>query len=118
MAHPFQAHVLERISNIVSCCMMMHNMCISDCMMDCDVYARYNPAYNITDMELEENIEFPDDFEAVAGLHERNTAVIGLSNGNEEVVVRNMLDRLSNWRELNDAEGHSCLHVASMKCHW
>jgi hypothetical protein len=37
MAHSFQAHDLERISNIVSCCMMMHNMCISDRVMDFDV---------------------------------------------------------------------------------
>jgi hypothetical protein len=58
------------------------------------VYVRYNPAYNITDMELEENIKFPEDFEAVTGLHERNTAVT-----------------------LNDAEDHSCLHVALMKHH-
>jgi len=57
MACPFQAHDLERFSTFVSCCMMIHNVCMSDQLMDGNFYARYNPAYNVTDMELKENID-------------------------------------------------------------
>ena len=51
MARPFLGHCLNKISRVVSSCLIMHNMCVSDRVMDGDVYARYNPANKVMEEE-------------------------------------------------------------------
>ena len=54
---PFLGHSLKKISNVVSACLIMHNMCASDRVMGGDVnYARYNPANSLT-IDEDEMIE-------------------------------------------------------------
>jgi hypothetical protein len=51
MARPFLGHCLEKISRVVSSCLIMHNMCVSDRVMDGDVCAKYNSANKVMEEE-------------------------------------------------------------------
>ncbi len=48
VAQPFLGHCLKKISRVVSSCLItMHNVCVSNRVMNGDVYARYNPANKV-----------------------------------------------------------------------
>ena len=82
LCRPLLSHNLGDNSNLVACCIIMHNMCVSDRIMG-DVYMRYNPE------EVEEIIERAPIDEVVPELNEepiKNHAVIGLRNGNPIVI--------------------------------
>ena len=55
MSRPFHGHLLRNISKIVSACLIMHNMCISDRVMDRNVYAVYDPRYSVDDVDDEDD---------------------------------------------------------------
>ena len=101
MARPFQSHSLIKISNTVAACLIMHNMCMSDRVLDRNVYAVYDPAHNVAErktLELDmiaigesnrnyghrENKHDRTDFEEY-------TAPIGLGNAGNKFVVQHML---------------------------
>ena len=86
----------------------MHNMCVSDRIMDGDVYARYNPAQHYMDEEEPPDvvIEYENNEENVM------YAAIGLGNQGNLNVVENMLARQNHWREVNDRAEHARLYVA------
>ena len=122
MARPFQSHSLIKISNTAAACLIMHNMCVSDRVMDGNVYAVYDPSYSVAERETleldmipigESNREYGHgenehdnaDFEEFA-------APIGLGNGANEFVVQHMLARQDNWKGLNDQYEHARLHAA------
>jgi hypothetical protein len=54
VATPIQ-HTLEPkyVAAKVSCCLILHNMGVSDCVMG-DVRARYNPGFGVEEVEVEE----------------------------------------------------------------
>ena len=82
-------------------------MCVSDRVMDGDVYARYNPANNATEEEDGDVlIEFENGEETVARTQ------IGLGNVDNPNVVENILARQNHWREVNDRAEHARLHSA------
>jgi hypothetical protein len=111
---PILQHNLNRIADTFTASLIMHNMSISDRIMDGDVYARYNPINQLDVPELEvEEIVYPDDFEAIVGGGQRVFAPIGLRNGDPEV-IRNMLTRQEHWRALNDVLQHARLNDAIM----
>ena len=51
MVRPFQSHSLIKISNTVAACLVMHNMCVSDRVMDGNAYAVYDPSYSVPERE-------------------------------------------------------------------
>ena len=131
MARPFHAHSLVKMSNTVSACLIMHNMCVSDRVMDGNVYAVYDPsAHNDNDEQLticdvfdaiaNENLDYRrrQRHEAEAAEETENyykemvQARIGLANAGNEFVVQHMLARQANWKELNDRYEHGRLHAA------
>jgi hypothetical protein len=126
MARPFQSHSLHKISNIASACLIMHNMCVSDRIMDGNVYAVYDPACKID--EEEEQDAFEDLMTLLAGDNSNNdgnheqrreeqgsAARIGLANTDNEFVVQHILARQTNWQELNDRQEHARLHSALLR---
>jgi hypothetical protein len=56
MSRPFHGHSLQKIGNIVSACLIMHDMCISDRVMGGNVYAVYDPCYNVDDDDEEQRM--------------------------------------------------------------
>ncbi len=97
MTRPFLRHCLKKISRVVTSCLIMHNMCVSDRVMDGDVHARYNPANKVTEEEDGDVvIEYKNGEETVV------RAQIGLGNVNNSIVVKNVLERQNHWREIND----------------
>ena len=90
MRRPLLGHSLKKLSTVVSACLIMHNiMCVSDRIMDGDVYARYNPAQHYMDKEEPPNavIEYENNEDNVM------YAAIGLGNQGNLNVVENMLAR-------------------------
>ena len=126
MSRPFHGHSLQKISKIVSACLIMHNMCIADRVMDGNVYAVYDPMYNGDDVDderrileedllrIEENNNRDDDDDLVpAGT--RGRARIGLANTDNEFVQQHMVARQTHWRGLNDRNEHARLHSALLR---
>lgn len=114
MSRPFHRHSLQKISKIVSACLIMHNMCIADRVMDGNVYAVYDPTYNVDDVDderhileedllcIEENINRDDDDLVPAGTCGR--ARIGLANSDNEFVQQHMVACQTHWRGLNERQ--------------
>ena len=109
MAHPIQLMNLNKIANLCSCSLIMHNMCVSDRVMEGDVRACYNPAHDI-EPEVEEDISFSDEFQRVS---KRVHAPIGIANADPAVVK--LLMRKERWNDLVDVEEYSRLHSALSK---
>ena len=106
MARPFLGHHLKKISTDVSACLIMHNMCVSDRIMEGNVYARYNPANNVMEEEQDVVIEYENGAETAMRTR------IGLGNADNPNVIDNILARQNHWREVNDRTEHACLHSA------
>ncbi len=108
MSRPFYGHLLQKIGNIVLACLIMHNMCISDRVMGGNVYAVYDPCYNVDDDDeeqrileedricIEENNSHDDDKLGLPGRHRR--ARIGLANTDNGIVQQQMLACQTHWR--------------------
>lgn len=111
LCRPLLGHCLTELSNIVACCIIMHNMCVSDRVM-CDVQMYYNPAHTFEEVDevIEQAQESDDEPPA------RNQAVVGLRHGNPNV-VQNILGRndFGYWKHLNDRVEHQRLHNALIR---
>jgi hypothetical protein len=120
LARPMHGHSLEKLSDIVSACLIMHNMSVSDRVMDGDLNATYNPAHRIDEiMDVEEpdnvgSLEFPSDMNVGDDGMPELMAEIGLRNGHP-IVIQNMLDRQDHWDSLDDDEEHGRLHRALLR---
>jgi hypothetical protein len=93
----------------------MHNMCVSDRVMDGNVYAVYDPRHNIDGQEehiLEDLVTILGDNDDNNRERENGVARIGLANSDNEFVLQHMLARQSNWKALNDKNEHARLHSA------
>jgi hypothetical protein len=122
MSRPFHRHSLRKLGKIVSECLIMHSMCISDSVMSGNAYAVYNPCYNVDDDNeedrileedricIEENNNHDDDKLGPPGRHGR--AQIGLANTDNEFVQQHMLACQTRRRGLNDRNEQACLHSA------
>jgi Plant transposon protein. len=111
---PILQHDLNRIADTITACLIMHNISVSDRVMEGDVHATYNPSniLDIPDLE-EEEIGYPDDFDAIIQGGRRAFGAIGLRNGDQNV-IQNMLTRQDHWRALNDILEHARLNDAIM----
>ncbi len=121
VAQPFHAISLVKMSDTVSACLIMHNMSVSDRVMDGNVHAVYDPGELVlSDGHLEdvlEMTEYNDEYAAAAnnGNQGEQEATIGLANAGNEFIIENMIARQANWQNLSDTNEHSCLHAALMR---
>ena len=122
MARPLHAFSLDKMSNTVSACLIMHNMSVSDRVMDGNVHAVYDPGelvYN--DGYLDEVLELTENNNEYAAAANNNgnqgeqLAAIGIANAGNETIVQNMIARQANWQNLSDTDEHSRLHAALMR---
>jgi hypothetical protein len=97
---PIMLHELMRFADTFTACLIMHNICVSDRVMEGDVHTRYSPS-NILDIpELEEEeIDYPDDFNGVE------------QGGPQRLCITFLQDH---WRALNDILEHARLNEAIM----
>ena len=104
---------MRLIASTVQACMIMHNMCVSDRVMNGDVRAVYNPANNLALGQLLD-VEQPEDLLQVQGrtaAEERST--IGIDNIPEH--ARELFTRRENWNDLRSLEEYIRLHAALME---
>jgi Plant transposon protein len=119
MARPFHAMSLVKMSNTVSACLIMHNMAVSDRVMEGNVHAVYDPCANVFNDGLCEDVQdiAENNAEFGAGNNENQLAhaAIGIANAGNEFIVQNMIARQENWRDLSDTDEHGRLHAALMR---
>ena len=118
LARPIQLMDLKLIGEMVACCLILHNMCVSDRVMDGDVRAVYDPA-NHVEVDQEEEIDYPQTLPQECEEMNRNQswrkqkrAKIGIRNA--DPCVQELLLRKERWQELLDAVEHGRLHRALM----
>ena len=101
---------------MVTAALILHNMCVSDRIMDGDPRALYNPAHSRTQSQDGDlNVDQPDDLEEVQARGRRGApraAVTGVDNADEEVMT--YVTRRQRWLELRDKEECGRLHRALM----
>ena len=118
IARPIVLRALERIEAMVTSALILHNMCVSDRIMEGDCRARYNPANSL--LETEDgaiNVEPPPDQLEVQSQYTKRTRTrscnVGVDNADEEVVE--VVSRRRRWMELHDKEECARLHNALME---
>ena len=116
IARPIVLRSLVRIEAIVTAALILHNMCVSDRIMDGDPRALYNPAHSLAkNKDGDINVDQPEDLEEVQARGRRGSrrrAVTGVDNADEE--VRMHVTRRERWLELHDKEECGRLHRALM----
>lgn len=113
VARPMYAHNLKQMGDTVATCLILHNMCVSDRLMQ-DPRARYDPAVNVNE-ELEA-VAMPNDIETVQALTPvpaADLSVIGLGAAND--IVQQIISMRDEWRVLKDKEEHARLRTALME---
>ena len=123
IARPILLHKLKHICKRVATCMILHNMCVSDRVMDGDVRALYNPANSVLDDVA--GVEVPPDQEEVQAdvdkasnepinedLEAAIVAATGIKNTSE--VNRIVLTRRVEWGKLQSVQEHKRLVEALM----
>jgi Plant transposon protein len=120
MARPIHFHKLELISSMVTCVLILHNMCVSDRVMG-DVNARYDPSFQLVDSANVGNI---------VPLHElepkyrkfrrqlRDYEAARIHIGNEDQGVAALVGNPSRWEDMLDNEEHVRLNRALMNLKW
>ena len=105
---------LVTIENMVTACLILHNMLVSDRIMDGDCRARYDPANNLVIIHKETvDVEDAADYEEVArSIKVTPSSKIGARNADEEVVQ--VISRRSRFLSMIDKEESSRLHKALM----
>jgi hypothetical protein len=116
MARPFMGIDLDNIGNNVGCCLILHNMCVSDRVMEGDVRAWYRPDNNY--LAEEEVLVNPRDLleqqqrDGIVPPH--LLARIGIRNMDAELRKNQVL---LNWGEVKDKTEHYRLTNALMDYH-
>ena len=115
-ARPILLRKLQAIADRVACCMIMHNMIVSDRIMEGDVRAVYDPA-NGRDMPPYEAPQ-PSDLAAVQGeaLPPSHRSVIGVTRVPPH--ARNLVTRGDRFKALDDKQEHARLALAIQKLLW
>jgi hypothetical protein len=112
IARPIHLHNLTDISNRVAACLILHNMLVSDRIMDGDVNARYNPSHSLEeDLEAGATVEQDEHMvalqERIPRGHKTRTGVMNMQSD----AARLSIDK-DIWNDLTDVKEHARLHVA------
>lgn len=112
MARPFHQMVLPLVGTRVACCLILHNMCVSDRVMNGDVRATYRPDNTVVELETN-HLSQPDDLEAVQGRTAgADRCTVGIGTGNSFVI--NLVTREERWAELQNTGEYIRLTKAIM----
>ena len=113
VARPMLLHRLKDISNQMCCCVTLHNMCVSDRVMDGDVCAKCNPSNNVLCEDI--IVEMPDDLGDAQGSSASTTSTIGIRNMAPH--VQRLAKQKEAWNDLNDND--ECLRLLNglKACH-
>ena len=115
IARPIVLRSLKRIEAMVTASLILHNMCVSDRIMDGDCRATYNAANSLVRMKDGDiNVEQPPNQEEIQASYRKNFkgTCIGVVDSDEEVVE--VVTRRRRWMELHDKEECARLHNALM----
>ena len=113
---------LETIESLVTCCLIMHNMCVADRIMGGDPRAVYNPANVLVKTRRGEVlVEDAADYDEVIRRRrqdngERRVATVSkvcARNADEEVLE--LVSARKQWMKLHDREESARLHLALME---
>ena len=108
LARPMHQMDLDLIGARVAACLILHNMCVSDHVME-DVHARYQP--DVTVVEDETTIDYPSDLIDRQGpTHHSDRSTIG--GLNEDVATIVALTRQERWQMMRNTEEFNRLHLA------
>ena len=103
---------LELIHDMTTCCLILHNMCVSDRVMDGDVHATYNPANHVT-KDVDAAVEDPPELQALN--RERGTIQVpNIGIRNSDPCIVGVLTRKERFAELRDENEYIRLHSALM----
>jgi len=109
MARPMHSFTLEGCCDIASCCLILHNMCVSDRIMG-DPKLRYRADHSL-DREVDEVIEYPEEFHTVAqALPDGQRSRFGIQYGSE--LTQSVMIRRNEWEEATDGYEHARLKLA------
>ena len=127
VARPIYLMELSHIRNMVTASLILHNMCVSDRVMGGDVYARYNPAFNVELEKMEsKKVRQPHDlkrkqrpnrtrFSSVETHWNGDKDVFKLVAGDSRYTEPENLDALRRWDELHNFCEYHRLQAALMK---
>ena len=104
---------LKAIAAMVATCLILHNMCVSDRIMDGDVRAWYNPANSLEEDEGEEVVDC-DELKAMKAERKMERLARTLIENSDDC-VKNLILRKNRYKELNNKEEHARLCAALMK---
>ena len=108
LCHPIMLHKLDDIYKRVRCCLVLHNMCVSERVMG-DCVTKYSPCQEPVGMD-EDEAALPEDLQAVADAHaadQEEQATIGVANM-PAAAARSSTARPF-WNDLRNVEGHNRL---------
>lgn len=99
MARPFHQMNLPLIGTKAACALILHNMCISDRVMDGDVRATHKPDNTV---EIDDSvISYPADAAAAGGtVRNKDKSTIGGEYGNK--YLTNLVARKERWEQLDN----------------
>ena len=112
LARPITLMDTELIGVMVSCCLILHNMCVSDRVMDGDVYARYNPAHDLSE-DAGEEVEDPVELKELK-LRQKIEERARVAIRNADPSVQKLIIRKGRWESLQNRDEHCRLHSALM----
>ena len=108
LARPMHQMDLSLVGGRMASCLILHNMCVSDRVME-DVHARYDPGSTV--VEDEQLIEYPNDLQEKQGHTDPgDRSTIGGKHEDVETIVQ--LCRADRWRLMKDTEEFRRLHDA------
>ena len=111
MARPIYIIRTDQIQNMASSALILHNMSVSDRVMDGDVRAWYNPMNSVADGDT--SVRNPADSNRYAAPSNAETAVVGVANANPSVVQ--VLTKMERWVDLKDKEEYARLRLALLQ---
>jgi Plant transposon protein len=109
---PFLLHSLDDISERVACCLLLHNMIVTDRVMAEDDYnyrKRYDPSH-VLDEEEGFEVEQPPDLASVQRREEGETRATEIGIANLPPNVQRLVTRAGRFRELDDKQKNQRLH--------
>jgi hypothetical protein len=111
LARPMHQINLEQIGARMTCCMILHNMCVSDRIMG-DVMARYDPSFDLHEYERIERVKYPKDLavEVQGVTKESDRSVIGGSRLDPQTTAE--LARIDKRRVLHNKTEFIRIHNA------
>ena len=106
-ARPIYMMNQQLISEMITCVLILHNMCVSDRVMDGNVYARYVPTNSFdSPAAASSNIGRPGYDE------DDDDSFLPIGIANAPIDVQRLLSRSERWQELQSLENYSRLNNA------